>query len=187
MSFEKQNMFSVPIYKIGIDSWREKKKQILNFVGNADYRVENKLHTDYRKKDNTNKPQTEYSYPIWELLKPYLKTLSNELGFDPTSCPVPNMWSQKYYSGSNHKVHNHGPFGYSFILYLKFNPEVHKPTRFMTPLNIPFKNSFNGADLWYNPSIKEGDLVCFPSMILHESQIQETDEERMILSFNLRP
>ena len=40
--------------------------------------------------------------------------------------------------------------------------------------------------LEYQPEVLEGDMIWFPSMLPHTSQLQESEEERVILSFNLK-
>jgi len=185
-------MFSVPLYKTSIT--RKKKNQILNAIdkSNTDYKLDGNYLTDFDldtwaerqngnaslKPNNNNIP---YSHEVWNLLFDDVNALFNQIGINLTKSIVPLMWSQKYYAGNLHSVHNHGACGYSCILYLKFNPKVHKATRFYAPFN----HFFTGDLLHFDPQVEEGDLIIFPSTIAHESQTQISSEERMILSFNI--
>jgi hypothetical protein len=172
------DMFRVPVYKVSVTPWDEIKTKILSHLQDSEYRVVDNLTTDYKGPYPHDK---EYDAPVYDILKPFINDITTQIGVKPPKEP-PNMWSQKYYTGSEHTVHNHGNRGYSFILYLKFNPLVHKATRFYAP----FDNFFTGEMLtWVPPDIQEGDLIAFPSAIKHTSQYQTSDEERMILSFNL--
>ena len=172
------DMFRVPVYKVSVTPWDEIKTKILSHLEGSEYREVDNVTTDYKGPEPKYR---EYDAPVYEILTPYISEISNQLGLELPSEP-PNMWSQKYTNGSEHTIHNHGNRGYSFILYLKFNPLVHKATRFYAP----FDHFFTGETLtWVPPDIQEGDLIAFPSAIKHTSQYQTSDEERMILSFNL--
>lgn len=186
MSFEHYSMFSIPLFKLRVDPWEQKKSLILDLIDGANYTTDHgPYHTDYdyRQMEMTEEDDryNSYSYPIWDILFDDVNNLFSNLGINLNKSNVPNMWSQKYYRCSHHPTHNHGHTGYSCVLYLKFNPEVHKPTRFYSPFN----NFFTGSMLWHDPDVREGDMIVFPACIAHESQTQETDEERMILSFNI--
>lgn len=172
------DMFRVPVYKVSVTPWDEIKTKILSHLQDSKYRVVDSITTDY---EGPYPHSNGYDAPVYDILKPFISDISTEIGVKPPEEP-PNMWSQKYYNGSEHTVHNHGNRGYSFILYLKFNSMVHKATRFYAP----FDHFFTGEMLtWVPPDIQEGDLIAFPSAIKHTSQYQTSDEERMILSFNL--
>ena len=64
----------------------------------------------------------------------------------------------------SHSVYNHGQLGYSAACYVTYNPEKHTPTQFIAP----FCHPINGDILQYEPpDIEEGDLIFFPSYLLH--------------------
>ena len=178
------SMFSVPIIRTQIKPWETIKEQILDIVERSEFKLDcydGGFQTDYYNDDNT--VGSDYHDEVYEILKPYITSITQQC-FNYSSPEKPStMWSQKYTSNTEHTVHNHGNRGFSFILYLKFNPEVHKPTRFLSP----FGDFFTGSVNHFDPQVQEGDLIAFPSNILHTSQRQNTDEERMILSFNLFP
>jgi hypothetical protein len=181
---EQTTMFSVPLFKVKMEQWNILKELIVSIIGDSSYFVDYGNHqTDYSydHQGEHSKPYNSYSVPIWNLIRPQLSKVFEDLGLPVSSDFIPSMWSQKYHKGSHHSIHHHGPKGYSCVLYVKFNPEVHQGTRFLAPFN----NFVNGDILWYIPEVEEGDLIIFPSSILHESPSQPVDEERMILSFNL--
>ena len=173
------HMFYVPIFKLPITPWDKVKSEILSHLDDNYYHEDEMgFKTDF---DNPFYYRNHYNTPIYEVLKPYIAQITKPcLGMDVPP-GAPNMWSQKYYTGSEHPVHNHSNRGFSFILYLKFNPEVHRATQFFAP----FDHFFTGEMLSFVPDVQEGDLIAFPSVIRHTSQCQITDEERMILAFNL--
>ena len=193
MPIEHFPMFLVPFFKTSITPWENKKKKILDAIDGS--KLHRKINTETHLSDYCNddsfsrntKPQESkfrkntYSQEVWNILFDDVNNLFNQINIELNKDNPPGMWSQKYYKGDYHSLHNHGHTGYSLILYLKFNPKVHKATKFYGP----FHHFFTGDLLEYVPSVKEGDIIMFPSAISHESQVQESSEERMILSFNI--
>tara|TARA_Y100000361_G_scaffold42641_1_gene36720 strand:+ start:211 stop:789 length:579 start_codon:yes stop_codon:yes gene_type:complete len=184
-------MFSIPLLKTRIT--RRKRKQILNAIdkSNTDYKLDGSYFTDFdidtwAKRQNGDASlksnDTPYCHEVWNLLFNDVSALFDQMGMKLKKSTTPVMWSQKYYAGNLHGIHNHGAYGYSCILYLKFNPKVHKATRFYSPFN----HFLTGDLLCFDPQVEEGDLIMFPSTIAHESQTQDSSEERMILSFNIK-
>jgi hypothetical protein len=176
-------MFTVPLFRIQITPWKDIKKTILDTLDSAVYDIDPNgggFQTDYY---NDNDVGNRYEADIYNILKPFISVITKQCFNSDAPKESPTIWSQKYSSNTEHVLHNHGNRGFSFILYLKFDPESHKPTSFMSP----FGDFFTGETIQYVPHIQEGDLIAFPSSILHTSQRQNTDKERMILSFNCFP
>ena len=68
------------------------------------------------------------------------------------------------------------------MLYIDFDPLVHNSTVFVSPFN----HFIEGMQLCYiAQSVKEGDLVLFPSFLLHYTQPNESDKKRTVASFNM--
>ena len=83
---------------------------------------------------------------------------------------------------SAHSVHNHGFGGFSSVLFIKFDPEHHKPTTFVAP----FLNNIDGNVLEYIPTdVEEGTLIVFPTSLQHYVPPNTSDIDRLILSMNI--
>ena len=67
------------------------------------------------------------------------------------------------------------------MLYVEFNSAEHEATKFYSPFTEPV----NGDLMEYQPIVKEGDLLIFPSSLLHEGPMNKSDHERVIVSFNI--
>tara|TARA_Y100000389_G_C17327876_1_gene446493 strand:+ start:393 stop:929 length:537 start_codon:yes stop_codon:yes gene_type:complete len=173
MSVDSEYMFSVPLFRSKVTPWEEIKQQIIKIVGNTCIADEKGFSSDYY---NNN-----YNTELYQLLRPYVNRMTEQCLGITAPIQSPNMWSQRYSAGSEHPVHNHGNRGYSFILYVNFDPAQHRATQFISP----FDNFYNGEMLVYSPEIQEGDMIAFPSIIKHSSQYQTGADERMIISFNL--
>ena len=188
---EVQNMFRIPYFIAKVKPWDTIKEQIISAINSAsDYYVdpqgfESDFHwstdvaTNYVKLQKLN----GYTAQVYDILKPFVAEITERYFMKPPPEEPPLMWSQKYNRKSEHPVHNHGNRGFSFILYLKYDPMKHKATRFY----CPFSDFFTGEMISFAPEVEEGDLIAFPASILHSSDLHTADTERMILAFNLYP
>ena len=92
------------------------------------------------------------------------------------------MWYQTEEYGSSHGLHNHGHSGWSSVIYVDYNPQIHSPTQFFSPFNNPWNGNLEA----YQPPVKEGDMVIFPSTIAHEALPNSSRVSRTVISYNLR-
>jgi len=169
------NMFNVPLFHFSLDWNKEIKEKIIKkaILDRPDYQwKDGGVYTDY---SNTLPAYYEYVFSvIGGALDEFYKEINIRL-------KVKEMFYQLYKKGSYHLVHNHGSLGFSGILFVSFNEDLHTATRFYSP----FSNFIDGSVIGYRPVVKEGDLLIWPSSILHEAESNHSEEERIIISFNL--
>jgi len=174
MSLKQYNPFWVPFWKIKVSNYLTKKYELLKLVNwdNPECQYENHF-TDYFIEKN-------YLTPFTELISNELQQFANDL---QGSINITDLWAQRYVGNTNNmSPHTHGNHGYSAILYAEFNPEVHQPTQFLAP----FKNFSNGEDLIHKPEVEEGDILIFPSSIIHYASPSHSKEQRTIFSWNMK-
>jgi hypothetical protein len=189
-------MFSIPILHLVVRDWESKREQLLRIYGyiqsNRKEQTEQDVETDYHY--NFETPDTCYSSEISAILNEELSIATHELlladldpevlNDDKISKPffiMENSWFEKASKYSSHSVHNHGPTGYSSVCYLKFDKKEHTPTNFLNPYISP-----NPSDQYFIPQgVGEGSILFWPSPILHYTQSNKSDLDRIILSFNL--
>jgi hypothetical protein len=175
-------MFSVPIIHYEIENWEVNKKRILDALPpECPEECDDGVFTDFYVNILNELP--EYADTIIDIIKPYLLDAKQKirLSTDNSKLEFINMWYQKYYRGVSHSPHNHGHGGWSSIIYVEFDPEVHQPTQFTSPFN----DILSGELVHFIPPIKEGDMVIFPSIITHEALPNMSDIRRTIVSYNL--
>ena len=119
-----------------------------------------------------------YHTTLRNYLKDYLQDLENQMGFE---VKINSMWYQQTVKGQYHELHNHGAIGLSCVWYLEYDPLVHQGTTFY----CPFADPITGDLLQETPEVKEGDLVVFPSYLLHEQKPNQSDVRRTVVSFNI--
>ncbi len=120
-------------------------------------------HTDYLKET-----QIKYREYAHNLIKSLVEESLGNFDFAKT-------WYSRQVKGEGHPEHDHGTIGFASVLYVKFNPEVHKPTEYRFPR----------TDRFTSLPVEEGEIVIFPSLLKHRAPINEVDEERIIIAINI--
>ena len=173
-------MFTVPIVHYPIENWSENKKKILDALPpEDDSQLEPNgtgLYTDFFINGKV-KELPSYFHTVVDVIKPYLKSF-----MDGNPVEFVEMWYQKYYNMVEHKTHCHGFTGWSSIIYVEFDPNIHESTRFFSPFRQPWDCDVEV----FQPKVKEGDMIIFPSSVLHEAPVNRTDTRRTIVSYNIR-
>jgi hypothetical protein len=128
----------------------------------------------------------------------YMKYVSSV--FDkPVSFSLEDIWFNYYIDGEYQEEHHHinpTPFfpsvHYSCIHYLKYDEEEHTSTTFHDPIETLRSHSFemdsNHHVSRWTPKVKEGDLLIFPSYLVHHvAKSKPTpNNPRITVAFNLR-
>jgi ectoine hydroxylase-related dioxygenase (phytanoyl-CoA dioxygenase family) len=84
-----------------------------------------------------------------------------------------NMWFQQYNKNSHHTWHTHPSVQFSSVYYLEL-PDTNVSTEFKDIVN----NNIFKVD------VKEGDLLVFPSSLLHRSPKNKSNKRKSVISFN---
>jgi len=179
-------MFVIPIEKFSVPNWDEWKPKILDSlsggstlasISSSGRRSLDDMESDFF--DNNKKQKLPHYYPVVkEALDPILEEFQQEY---PLPIKIINMWYQTTHSCQMHGVHNHGPIGVSAVLYVNFNELIHKPTTFFSP----FPDYINGESMEFTPDAREGDVIFFPSFLLHQQEPNRSEVPRTIVSFNI--
>jgi hypothetical protein len=173
---DQHNAFVIPIFKTKVENWSEHKDRILSLLkveehdGHyTDYHINNELL-------NENK-FAPYGDEVVDILRPALEEF-NEIY--PLNINIKLMWAQKYAAKQYHELHNHGALGFSAIFYAQFE-DNHQATSFYSP----YVDFIEGNVLEYVPEVSEGDIIFFPSVLMHQCKPVQSDTERIIISFNI--
>ncbi|NBW15932.1 MAG: hypothetical protein EBR82_48905 [Caulobacteraceae bacterium] len=170
-------MFEVPIINLKIDNWQHKKEKLIEVLRlvNSTINQQGTIYTDYFS------DQQQYSY-----IKNIEDIFSDEISTICTLLKQPmyvnNCWFEVAKLNNYHGIHNHGSVGYSAVCYMQYKKELHSSIRLVSP----FYNFLTGDCIDYSPEISEGSLICFPSAVLHYTEPNLSDVDRIVVSFNLR-
>ena len=132
---------------------------------------------------------------IARLVTPKLAEFGQQLFGEPLPWSIKEIWVNVLEPGGRQAIHTHANSFISGVVYL---------TRSHPSANIVFHKSLGGTDFifsnhnknakvgpyngskWMMPALSAGDLVLFPSYLLHEVPLNQ-GEQRISISFNAIP
>lgn len=175
MRSEMFPIFQVPVITIRVSEWSEKKELLI------EKSKEVNLSHDFDKFVKTSYNLTVGDeMNVQNILSEELKVIEENI---EGNVAVTQSWVERASKGMWHEIHNHGMYGLSCSLYLKYDKKEHTPIYFVSP----FRNCFDGQlSLATLEDIDEGVLVVFPSSLDHFTRPNKSDKDRMCLSFNLQ-
>jgi len=157
------------------------------------------VHTNYKLKDELTELDwwtsvQHYKKYVNQFIKHYFRGLQLDWRIDD------NPWYTAYGKGQKADQHDHMTCDFSAVHFLKFNPEVHEPIRFVHPQQTTTKylsrfkptivDNLGTCDRQsyykehYVPVINEGDFIIFPSELQHLVWGNNSDELRVTIAFN---
>lgn len=95
---------------------------------------------------------------------------------------ITESWAHVTQEGGFHLPHYHDNSTWSGIFYLTTNSSG--PNNWFLPYHIERKPGLEFSDDRFTVFPKKGNLIIFPSCILHDAQILEKCEERIVIAFN---
>ena len=172
-------MFHVPIFCYRFINWSDKfKKEILSQLELSPLKKNNRIQTDYNDIKENCPP---YKGFVVSCVEDKLNDFCQEIQIPRNNLVIKDMWYETARQYDNHCIHNHGAYGYSACWYVDFDNTEHTSTLFYSPFN----NFLTGKTIGYQPNVTEGDLVLFPSTIMHETFCNESSKNRTVVSFNV--
>ena len=124
--------------------------------------------TDWTLPGDFNRPYVEYFVNV---IKPYMSIVTRKLKLN--NWIMHNMWFQQYEKNSYHRWHTHALVQFSSVYYLELPDKK---------ISTQFKNIVDNSV--FNIDVKEGDLLLFPSCLLHRSPKNKSKKRKSIIAFN---
>lgn len=128
-------------------------------------------------------------------LGPHVQAFGAQLFGEPLRWRVKEIWANVLRRGGHQAVHNHANSFVSGIVYLTPSDESARTVflKSMGGADFSFRHAREGlaptaygAEKWRAPPPQAGDLLLFPSYLLHEVPVNE-GADRMTLAFNAIP
>lgn len=152
------------------------KENVLGLINEAEstrYTYPND-YTDISRTDWNVSRDVERFY-LKDVIQPITNLLQSrfdELGYDEIK--IRNIWFQQYNKGSEHGWHVHLGCQWTNVYYLDM-PDGSPKTQLLNPMNQEEIIELN---------VNEGDVLTFPSFILHRAPRVESDVIKTIISWN---
>ena len=113
------------------------------------------------------------------------------------------IWYTAYGPGQTANTHEHIPDMFSFVHFIKFNPNIHWPISFINPQGattkymlgmypeLKDKIDFNNSNQSlfhprFTPKIEQGDIVIFPAHLEHLVEKTDSNDIRITIAFNFK-
>jgi len=101
----------------------------------------------------------------------YFDVIYGSLGYKNYTIDL--FWFQQYYTNDTHPWHGHGKCNLSSIYYLEL-PDRSLETEFIDPITKKI----------FKYEVQEGDIITFPSLLIHRSPINLTANRKTIIAVN---
>lgn len=124
---------------------------------------------DWHDAQNFKRDWTKYL--LGYLTEPVLD-IYKELGYDGYT--LHDIWFQQYYKNSGHGWHSHSA-NFTNVYYLEL-PESTPKTQIVNP--------YNQTEV-IELEVKEGDILVFPSFVIHRAPPNLSDNRKTIVSYNI--
>jgi len=127
------------------------------------------ISTDWLIDKEVSRPYLDYFYN--NVIEPTLIKIGEDLRLGPVNCEVRNAWFQQYEEFGVHQWHNHAGTQFANVYFLEL-PDGEYVTEIQ---------GLNKKLIKY--SAKEGDVITFPSWLLHRSK-PNGKGRKSVIAFN---
>ena len=190
------DLFPVPIFHYKIKNFKEINKELLNYI--LELQKKDQIGNNRSNKGGWHSPNFDLvneGPPINFInkFKDFLKNIiTNEFGWEylPNKQRIVAMWAIINKKNSYNVMHNHQNCYLSSAYYVKkpqnsgditfFDPTEAKTYRFPEKER---NTNYSTQTVTIKP--EEGDLLIFPSYLYHAVEINSSNEDIVVISFNI--
>ena len=126
--------------------------------------------SDYFVHKDASRGYLDYFYS--DVIRPVVEKVGKDLGLWPCDIKIHDGWFQQYTNGGEHNWHNHADCQFTNVYFLELPDEEYK-TEIVDE---------NGDIIEF--AVKEGDVLSFPSWMLHRSKPNFSKHRKSVISFN---
>lgn len=191
------NIFSPFYYKKTFDDHYKVRTTLLKHIKSQYEKNPNNQPPSWSCKVHTTQSRRD---PIFDKVKGYYEFATDQflkqIQFPDCRVDISEMWYNAYGSGQwqeSHTHHGSEDVYFSAVHFLKYDKNIHPPLTMNNLNRVLMEPRFAGRqttlDYWHmskNIEVVEGDIIFFPSLLEHQVNVQETDELRVTVSFNVK-
>jgi len=166
--------FQIPYFIVPLTEHREIKETLLKIINEDE--IQGKIDTGQNiyKTDYFAQEKTRLYYKIiMPLIDKSLRKFSDIIEYDKLDSNPSVIWYQQYNKLHYHSWHHHGNSRWSIVYYVELADD--------SP-GTQFKDCITSK--YISPNVKEGDLLIFPSWMLHRSPPNLSQKRKTIISCN---
>jgi hypothetical protein len=167
---------TLPYYKYTVKDWPAKKIKMQEAMKHQVFSTINDNDILNFCSDRSN--YRNYSNDFLSIFKDELEEFGQELKLE--SFKIEDVWTVEYHTGQYHSIHTHGNGNLSAVLYFDQDEIEHSSTHFVVGTDY----ITNTTEI-VSPPVKEGEIIIFPSHILHFTTPNNSKKTRRIISFDI--
>ena len=189
-------LFPDPIFHCKLENYKQINKELLNYI--LELQKKDKKGNNRSNRGGWHSPNFDIVNPgppinFINSFKDFLKhIIEDEIGWEyvPNKQRVVAMWAIINKKNSYNVKHNHQNCYLSSAYYIKkpensgditfYDPKESKTYRFP---EVEKHTNYSAESVTIKP--EEGDLLIFPSYLYHDVGVNLSDEERVVVSFNI--
>lgn len=188
-----QTLFALPVYRTSVNDldlsevYNIVQDQFANTTNEVELEKNGGVSTYARNKQLHTLPAfEELSKTVLYHANLYWKALDINDGLQPV---IDECWSNKHVKGSYTDLHSHSLHPLVVSFYLKAPPNCGgivfaNPMEYgitHMPYNGPVEEKVNTTVY-----VNTGDMLIFPGWLRHKTEVSQTDDERIVITFNIR-
>ena len=193
--YKVYKLFPTPVFHYKLKNYQELNKELKKYI--LDLKKKNKTGQLKSNKGGWHSPffdlKNKIPMKFFNTIKNFLeKIITDELGWEyiPNNVRITSMWSIINKKGDFNIQHNHPNAYFSAAYYVKCpansgNINFHEgnEAKLIRHPNIKKFTEMSAMKTSLEP--KEGDLFVFPSYFYHDVGENLSNEDRIVISFNL--
>jgi co-chaperonin GroES (HSP10) len=169
-------LHAIPYYHYSVSNWKEKKQKMIAAMYHQQF-CRNGI--DRMSFFSTDRPNPRfYIDDFLSIFQEELMEFGQELNLNKFK--IEDIWTVKYETGDFHSIHNHSKSNISGILYFDYDEKEHTPTNILVG-----ENSITKVTDVVTPSVVEGDIILFPSNMMHFTLPNKSNKVRTVVSFDI--
>ncbi len=186
--------FSTPVWASTIKDYKETNEEIYNYIKNLkemdeDGIIKSNIKGWHSKDFDLSNDVTK---KLIKMLSPSINQVINDMNWDikNQTIKISNMWAIINQGGAENARHHHGNSAISAAYYVRA-PKNSGDIVFYDPRPAPvFSHPNSNKPNYLNAMVNsispvEGGLVLFPSYLDHSVNANLSNEERIVISFNI--
>ncbi len=187
-------LFPTPVWTLQLDNYETVNEKMYNYIKGSQIKDQKGITKSNVKGWHSNNFDLKEDEPkdFINFISPSIEKVMEDMNWekDKQSVKITNMWAIINTGGSKNSRHQHGNSSISGAYYVRapkkcgdivfYDPRPAAVFSYPTSLSSNFLNAqVNGI------SPKEGGLILFPSYVDHSVNENLSDNERIVISFNI--
>lgn len=171
-------LFEIPFFKLSCSNWKQKKKELYKLVKNQE--LARHEHNIFLTSKNVPFNNTDdYINKFTNLFAEEFTKFAKKCNYK--TLRFKDIWTVVYDENDYQTPHTHGPIGWSGILYYEYDAK--QPS---TVFIQPWHNIKTGLTSMRSLDTQEGDMIFFPSFVMHFCPANHLKKKRKIISWDLQ-